>query len=791
MRHPFDRLSLTCMFALCICSYAQGVRAFNVRDGIGMTTFAHDPVTGRDQQIRFSADHRYFLVVTTRGNLTSNQRESTIWLFETDAVQEFLTHTERGTNVLPRPLVRMSGPSSHDQINDDSISDVQWSEDGKQVLFLGRNGIAERHLYAVSVEKGQLQELSRRGQEVKEFLERKGIFVYAEVEPVSDSEMYNASDPTLPDVQVATGFSLDGLLFPRSAEVFWEKRLRKIWTVRHGVATPLVDKSANRIVSVHTDWFGALCSISPNGRYLLIKNYAQRVPGLWQGYEPAYDSPQTRIVADNIDREPRFDSLRPQQYELLNLQTGDTSILVNAPIGRVAGYNYSDGCPAAWSRDEHLVAVPNTFLPLSSSGHDDHRRPCIAEIDILTRKFQCVKESGLVDLSQGAAGVRALTDLLFRDDDRILVARYSEFQGADLVPEFFEKNQEHWTEIHGSRTLSFIADLDNNGISVSVEETVNQPPVLSAVTKGGKKAQRIWNPNPQVSNIALGDAGLYSWHNESGDEWIGGLVKPPNYVPGRRYPLVIQTHGFNQNEFLVDGFVATANSARALASRGIMVLQVGEIPRHFGSPEEAELDGRAAYEAAIDQLAKQGLVDRNRVGIIGFSHTGWYVLDSLIRAPKDFAVASLAEFSSASYWQYLASCDFGSAEMSKQLADEIGIEPFGDGLLRWVKISPGFNTDKIMVPVLLESNYPTALINYWDIYAALRLQRKPVELLYFRNGDHVLTEPKQQLVSQEANVDWFDFWLNGHEDPNPLKAYQYTRWHLLRARTQSASQAPR
>jgi hypothetical protein len=93
--------------------------------------------------------------------------------------------------------------------------------------------------------------------------------------------------------------------------------------------------------------------------------------------------------------------------------------------------------------------------------------------------------------------------------------------------------------------------------------------------------------------------------------------------------------------------------------------------------------------------------------------------------------------------------------------------------------------------VLLESNYPTALINYWDIYAALRLQRKPVELLYFRNGDHVLTEPKQQLVSQEANVDWFDFWLNGHEDPNPLKAYQYTRWHLLRARTQSASQAPR
>jgi hypothetical protein len=29
-------------------------------------------------------------------------------------------------------------------------------------------------------------------------------------------------------------------------------------------------------------------------------------------------------------------------------------------------------------------------------------------------------------------------------------------------------------------------------------------------------------------------------------------------------------------------------------------------------------------------------------------------------------------------------------------------------------------------------------------------------------------------------VDWFDFWLNGREDPDLKKAEQYERWRKLR-----------
>jgi len=66
------------------------------------------------------------------------------------------------------------------------------------------------------------------------------------------------------------------------------------------------------------------------------------------------------------------------------------------------------------------------------------------------------------------------------------------------------------------------------------------------------------------------------------------------------------------------------------------------------------------------------------------------------------------------------------------------------------------------------------------LYGALRLQNKPVDLLYFRNGEHHLVKPTERLVSLEMNADWYDFWLRDHEDPDPAKSDQYQRWRDLR-----------
>jgi hypothetical protein len=94
--------------------------------------------------------------------------------------------------------------------------------------------------------------------------------------------------------------------------------------------------------------------------------------------------------------------------------------------------------------------------------------------------------------------------------------------------------------------------------------------------------------------------------------------------------------------------------------------------------------------------------------------------------------------------------------------------------------APGFSTDKITAAVLLSAASPPDLSGLWFLYASLRDQGKPVELQYIRNGRHNISKLLQRMAQQEMLVDWFDFWLNGHEDPSQSKSAQYERWRRLR-----------
>ena len=77
-------------------------------------------------------------------------------------------------------------------------------------------------------------------------------------------------------------------------------------------------------------------------------------------------------------------------------------------------------------------------------------------------------------------------------------------------------------------------------VDVSVKQSTNDPPVLVVADRAGKSARVIWDPNPQLRGIELGEASDLKWKDANGRNWVGTLFKPPDYVPGQRYPLVIQ-----------------------------------------------------------------------------------------------------------------------------------------------------------------------------------------------------------------------------------------------------------
>jgi len=112
----------------------------------------------------------------------------------------------------------------------------------------------------------------------------------------------------------------------------------------------------------------------------------------------------------------------------------------------------------------------------------------------------------------------------------------------------------------------------------------------------------------------------------------------------------------------------------------------------------------------------------------------------------------------------------------------IGVPPFGKGLETWIQRSPEFNMDRVTTPLQIVAIGKWSALSSWEPYAALRYLHKAVDLIVFTEGQHVMTNPSERIVSQGGTVDWFRFWLKDEEDPDPAKAGQYARWRAMRNR---------
>lgn len=304
-------------------------------------------------------------------------------------------------------------------------------------------------------------------------------------------------------------------------------------------------------------------------------------------------------------------------------------------------------------------------------------------------------------------------------------------------------------EINSSRELG-------SPVTVTVRQGLNDPPVLIATDNTTLKSRMVWDPNPQLKQFNLGEASAYRWKDKTGRDWVAGLYKPPDYQPGHRYPLVVQTHGFRENEFRPSGWYPTAFAARALAAHGFVVLQVMDCLARGTDEGPGQVLG---YESAVEKLAAEGLIDSDTVGIVGFSRSCYYVMEALTTSALRFKAASITDGVNAGYLQYIMTVDFGTDGGRRDASALNGAAPYSDGLQRWIKRSPEFNIDKVTAPLQVVSLNDFLTLYMWEPYALLRDLKKPTDLIVINSNEHVLTNPGARLVSQGGTVDWFRFWL--------------------------------
>ena len=756
----------------------HAARHFTVADDIGLSHFG-DPNSLDEPAFVFSPNRKYFVVHAERGRLDLNQPEATIRVYRSEDVRQFLLHPEIAGE--PTPAWEFSR-STHR--NGPIITNIRWLADSSGFAFLTKTADGKNQLFLAKIQALTVSALTPENQHVTAFdIRSENSLVYTVLSPVAWERAHAQSRATS---IVGTGRGLYSLIFPEDkfpAHLLIHD-LSELWAVVDGKRFRIEDRESGRQVPSYSSGQLAL-ALSPDGKTVITALALSTVPPEWEKLYPApkpSDPYQIRAGHQDLESVDGFRSV--SHYVLIELSTGVTRQLTDGPLAGDADWFSIPS--AGWSADGKSVVLSGAFLPAHGQTGLQENQPCIVVVDVAAGRSICLERVygetkddfaenddwhyiTKVRFASGSSR-RVVVDHLLLGDKRRSVS-------------YVRADDESWTKVESRQAT------EEDTLGVSIRQGLNEPPLLVATDRQSKATRVIWNPNPQLSEIALGKVSVDKWKDKAGQEQVGGLYLPPEYVRGQRYPLVIQNHGFDESEFAPSGAFPTAFAAQELAAAGIVVLQVRGANCSTGTPGEAPCNV-AGYEAAIGKLVADGVVDPERLGIIGFSRTCYYVLEALTASSLHFKAASITDGVNVGYLQYLTGVDSGGNAVAHEFDAMIGAQPFGDGLQQWLKRSPEFNMTKITTPLQVVALDPSSVLDMWEPYAALRYLGKPVDLIVLGDGTHVLTNPSGRMVSQGGTVDWFRFWLTGQEDADPAKKEQYVRWHELRKLQQQNSTKP-
>lgn len=754
--------------------------SFSVMDSIRMTRFNTPSENLQTDAPLFSPDRAYFVVITSRGIPETNEIESSIWLYRTNEVRRYVDHG--GMPPERRQLARVSAipesetPSAHAPI----IAQVEWSTNSRSLYFLRERTGGNWQLCRIDRRAGVFQSLTKASANVRYYSFTPSIVVYLETVPAKlpPSLSPRSTHEHRDGDQSIRGRSIESLLIPNDPG---RPVLAQLWELQGGarraLGTPYVDAGFGG------SYTPDVLAIAPNGRTIIHTRPAENVPLSWHDYSPVNGFPSLRIDPASPDAHSAYNSFRPRQYILIDVKNGQQQPMIEAPIAYTLGY--ADQQLAVWSKDGRKALVTDTFL---SSRSDDHEgtvdvflHPCAAAVlEVASGKVSCLTPSRWDLLDQRTNDEALLLTSASFDEPGDSVTLRFDYPGRRSVLEHYEIRSGHWLQTLKTLTTepSLTRETTLDQIAVTIQQTVNSRPLLWATDVSHPQGRMIWDPNPNLSSIKMGQASIFHWHDSSGYDWTGGLIKPIGFAAGKRYPLIIQTHGFQTYRFLTDGFYPTGMAAQPLASAGFMVLQMETRRTHYTTSQEAA-DQILGIDAAIEKLTADGFIDPERVGIAGFSRTCWYVESALVKEPRRFRAGTLADGVDQGYLQYALFGDTANIRGDSETVH--GGKPYGENLTQWAQHAPAFQSDRVQTPLLIQALGTRSILMEWEIYDSLYQQGKPVDMILLPKAQHVLQSPEDLYASEQGIVDWFLFWLQNYERPDPRAQPQYVRWRAIKA----------
>ncbi|MCU0419044.1 MAG: S9 family peptidase [Cyclobacteriaceae bacterium] len=287
----------------------------------------------------------------------------------------------------------------------------------------------------------------------------------------------------------------------------------------------------------------------------------------------------------------------------------------------------------------------------------------------------------------------------------------------------------------------------------------------------GSQAQRLTQMNAQISQWKVAKSEVIAWKSKDGTTIEGVLHKPAHYDPSKKYPLLVIIHG-GPTGIDTPSPVPTPGPYPVLQwlDKGCLVLR----PNYRGSAGYGEafralnvknlgLGDMWDVMSGIDYLDKKGMIDKTKMGCMGWSQGGY--ISAFLTTNTD-AFKAISVGAGISNWMTY----YVNTDIHPFTRQYLKATPWSDeGIYK--RTSPMTTIRKAKTPTLIqhgEFDKRVPIANAYELLQGLRDNRVPAELMVYKGFGHGITKPKERLAAHWHNWQWFAKYVWGETVELPL-----------------------
>jgi len=345
-------------------------------------------------------------------------------------------------------------------------------------------------------------------------------------------------------------------------------------------------------------------------------------------------------------------------------------------------------------------------------------------------------------------------DLMWSPDSRLI---YFTAEVKGNIPIYSVNLNREIKEVIGGPYWYENVRLSNDGkFFVYTRREISCPNEIYTTSIKNKNVTQLTNVNNKFLNEVKLVKGEEHWFDGANGRVHGWIIKPPDFDPSKKYPLLLVIHGGPQQMF----GNAFRGDWQVFPSAGYVTM--------FTNPEGSPGYGQKYVEAiskdwggncyislmkAIDYAISLGYIDQNKIAAYGGSFGG-YMVNWILGKTNLFA----ALITHAGV--YNLESMYGTTEELWFPEWEMGGTPWQNPEL-YLKWSPHYLAKNFNTPTLIthgEQDFRVPIQQGMELFTALQRRGTPSKFLWFPDEGHWIMKPQNVELWYNTMIEWLNLW---------------------------------